>query len=109
MTASEALNITNGNNYRAEAIQYGIEELEEKIKRTASKGYRQCIVSFYSFPYGFTEFLKKHGEERKKEFKEYNIETELREYFTRNGFKFKRITDDICGGVRQDPYWVICW
>nr|DAW98060.1 MAG TPA: hypothetical protein [Bacteriophage sp.] len=39
----------------------------------------------------------------------YNIETELREYFTKNGFIFKRVTDDVCGGVRQDPYWIICW
>ena len=34
---------------------------------------------------------------------------ELREYFTKNGFTFKIVTDDICGGVRQDPYWIICW
>ena len=37
------------------------------------------------------------------------VEKELREYFTGNGFSFRYVTDDICGGVRQDPYWVICW
>lgn len=109
MLASEALAITNVNNYKNDAVQYGIKELEEKIKEHAEKGYRNCIVSFYSHPYGYRDFIEKYGEENKEHYKLYNIETELREYFTKNGFTFKRVINDICGGVRQDPYWIICW
>ena len=52
MLASEALSITNRNMYKTDAIEYGIKNLEEKIKRSAEKGYRKCIVDFCSFPYG---------------------------------------------------------
>ena len=52
-------------------------------------------------------FRKKYGDSEK--YCEFNVEKELREYFTGNGFSFRYVTDDICGGVRQDPYWVICW
>ena len=109
MLASEALAITNVNNYKNDAVKYGIKELEEKIIEYAENGYRNCIVSFYSHPYGYKDFVEKYGEKYKEHYKLYNIETELREYFTKNGFTFKRVTDDICGGVRQDPYWVIYW
>ena len=93
----------------AEVMGVNINELKEKIKEHAEKGYRNCIVSFYSHPYGYRDFIEKYGEENKEHYKLYNIETELREYFTKNGFTFKIVTDDICGGVRQDPYWIICW
>lgn len=109
MLASEALEITNANNYKNDAIQYGIKEIEDKIKEYAKRGYRSCTISFYSHPYGYMNFVEKYGEENKEHYKLYNIETELREYFTKNGFAFKRVIDDICGGVRQDPYWTICW
>ena len=42
MLASEALSITNRNMYKTDAIEYGIKNLEEKIKRSAEKGYRKC-------------------------------------------------------------------
>ena len=58
-------------------------------------------------PGPFKEFQKKYGDSEK--YCEFNVEKELREYFTGNGFSFRYVTDDICGGVRQDPYWVICW
>ena len=109
MLASEALNMTNSNSYRADAIQHGIENLESEIKQAALKGHRECIVSFYSFPYGYRKFVEKYGEENEEKYREYNIEVELRKYFEENGFIFKRITGDICGGVRQAPYWVIQW
>ncbi|MCB6806769.1 hypothetical protein PMN51_17740 [Blautia wexlerae] len=109
MLASEALSITNRNMYKTDAIEYGIKNLEEKIKRSAEKGYRKCIVDFCSFPYGYNDFVKKYGEENKEHHKLYEIEAELKEYFIKNGFTFKRVTDDICGGVLQAPYWIICW
>lgn len=110
MLASEALAISNTNVYKKAAVEYGIAELEKKIRRLAKKdGRRSCIVSFSSFPCGYTEFIEKYGEENKSHHKLYNIEKELREYFTKNEFTFKLVTDDICGGVRQDPYWIICW
>lgn len=58
MLASEALSITNRNMYKTDAIEYGIKNLEEKIKRSAEKGYRKCIVDFCSFPYGYNDFVK---------------------------------------------------
>ena len=84
MLASEALAITNVNNYKNDAVKYGIKELEEKIIEHAEKGYRNCIVSFYSHPYGYKDFVEKYGEKYKEHYKLYNIETELREYFTKS-------------------------
>lgn len=109
MLASEALSITNANNYKNAAVQYGISNLEQKIRDCAEKGCRSCIVDFSTYPCGYNKFVEKYGEENSKWYKLYDIETELREYFTKNGFTFKKVVDDICGGVRQDPYWTICW
>ena len=109
MLASEALAITNNNIYKMEAVQCGIENLEKRIKRAALNGLRNCIVDFDSYPCNIADFLAKHGEENREAFKHYNIECELREHFTKNGFKFKYVTDAVSGGVRQDPYWIICW
>lgn len=96
--------------YKASAIQYGIEEVKKRIRRAELEGCSNCVVWFYSFPCDtYREFIEKYGEENKKEFREYNIETELREYFTRCGFTFERVTDDVWCGVKQAPYWIICW
>lgn len=92
MLASDVLKITN-ESPRMEAIKKQIEHMEEKIKKWATKGYRNCIADFY--------YYNKDGG--------YNLETEIKEHFTNNGFTFKLITDDVCGGVRQSPYWIICW
>lgn len=93
MTAKDALNITTNNLDRERALNRHIENLEAKITRFAELGRRDCIVEFYSYRPGGG----------------YNFEVEIKEYFTNNGFTFKRITDDVCGGVRQAPYWIICW
>lgn len=88
MFASEALELTNKSN-RIEAIKKRIFYMEEKIKKNAKEGYRYCIADF------------KWGG--------YDLEKEIKEYFTKNGFTFKLITNDICGGVLQSPYWIVCW
>ena len=93
LLASEVLKMMN-ESPRIEATKKKIEQMEKKIKDHALRGYRSCIVDFYYY---------------NKDFSGYNLETEIKEYFTKNGFTFKLITDDICGGVRQDPYWTICW
>lgn len=109
MTAEEARRISNENTYREDAVRYGIEEMNKKIERVVLEGRRDCMADFYNFPCGYKDFEKKYGKENRGEYKRYNIETEIREYFTKNGFLFKYITDDVCGGVKQDPYWKICW
>ena len=49
MLASEALSITNRNMYKTDAIEYGIKNLEEKIKRSAEKGYENVLLTFVVF------------------------------------------------------------
>lgn len=93
MLASDVLKITN-ESPRMEAIKKQIEHMEEKIKKWATKGHRYCIADFYYY---------------NKDFSGYNLEKEIKEYFKNNGFTFKLITDDVCCGVRQSPYWIICW
>lgn len=93
LLASEALKMTNNDN-RMKALEEHILRMEEKIKTWATKGRRNCIVDFYYY---------------NKDFSGYNFENEVKEYFTKNGFTFKLITDDVCGGVLQSPYWIICW
>ena len=93
LLASEVLKMMN-ESPRIEATKKQIERMEKKIKDYALRGHRSCIVDFYYY---------------NKDFSGYNLETEIKEYFTKNGFTFKLVTDDICGGVRQDPYWTICW
>ena len=109
MLASEALAITNNNNFKADAVQYGIKSIEDKIRENATRGNRNCIIRFLHHPCVYRDFVSKYGEDHKDDYKLYDVEQEIREYFTNNGFKFRLITDDICGGVRQDPYWTICW
>lgn len=107
MTAEEMRKISDGCSLRKNAVDYGIKTIEEKMMEYAKRGFRECYVSFNHHPGPFKEFQKKYGDNEK--YCEFNVEKELREYFTGNGFSFRYVTDDICGGVRQDPYWVICW
>lgn len=93
MLASEVLKMTN-ESPRIEATKKQIERMEEKIKKWATKGHRSCISDFYYY---------------NKDFSGYNLEKEIKEHFTKNGFTFKLVTDDVCGGVLQSPYWIICW
>lgn len=110
MTAIEALELTNNNHYKKDAIEYGIKTIESEIKEYATKGERSCIIRFLHHPGAYRrDFVPKYGEENKEHHKLYNVERELREYFTSQGFTFRLVTNDICGGVRQDPYWTICW
>ena len=97
------------NSYRADAVQDAIATIEKKIKDYATRGNRNCYVSFYSHPGGHKDFIQKYGEEHHDDYKLYDVEQEIREYFTKNGFTFKLVTNDVCGGVRQDMYWTICW
>ena len=46
MLASEALAITNVNNYKNDAVQYGIKELEEKIKEHARRDIETVLLAF---------------------------------------------------------------
>ena len=88
MTANEARELTNTSN-RNYLVEKRINSIEERIRRSATEGYRKCVADFCSCGY--------------------NLEKEIKEHFNKNGFTFKLITDDVCGGVLQDPYWVICW
>ena len=108
MNANEARELM-GKSFRADAVQYAIKTTEDKIRDYATRGNRSCYISFYSHPGGYKNFIQKYGEEHHDDYKQYNVEKEIKEYFTKNGFAFKLVTDDICGGVRQDPYWTICW
>lgn len=109
LMASEALEITNKNTYKMDAVIYGIKCLENKIRKYAKSGKRNCIVEFYVFPDTHKKFISKYGTENEKYYKGYDIETELKSYFENNGFRFKRIVGEVCGGVVQAPYWIICW
>lgn len=109
MLASEALAITNKNTYRTDAVNYGIKKLENNIKYYAELGRRECTCSFYAFPDTYSNFVEKYGKENRKHYSEYDIEVELKSYFEKNGFRFKRIVGENCDGVIQDPYWKICW
>ena len=108
ITANEARELMK-KSFREDAINYGIQSIEKYIREYATQGKRNCIVSFYKYPYGYNDFIKKYGKEHHEDYRQYDVEIEIKEYFTKNGFCFKLIKDDICGGVRQDPYWVICW
>lgn len=106
MTAKEALKITMDSNHYKEAVEYGIKLLEEKIRDAALSGERECtIANFYAPPGPSKEFFKKHGEEAKYKF--YDVEKDMKKYFTKNGFRFEYITNTVCGGAYQDPYWVV--
>ena len=109
MTVQEARALTEGNTYRTIAINYAISTIESTIRSRAEKGARSCIVDFMWHPNGFNKFIEQFGEDQKDRYVPFNVEQEVKEHFTRNGFSFKYVTDDICGGVRQDPYWIICW
>ena len=108
MNVNEARELMKSS-FREDAVTYAIKNLENKIREWATKGYRNCIVSFYSYPGGYNDFIQKYGEDNRNNHKQFNVEQEIKEHFTKNGFTFKLVTDDICGGVRQDPYWIICW
>lgn len=94
MTADEARKLMLESE-RKNAVDHKIKMIENKIRENAKRGNRSCIVSFFSY--------------NSKSSPEFDLETEIKEYFVGNGFSFKLITDDICGGVRQSPYWTICW
>lgn len=93
MLASEALKLVN-DSPRMEAVKKQIERMENKIKDYATSGQRSCFAEFYYYTPNSSV---------------YNLEKEIKEHFTKNGFTFKLVTDDVCGGVLQSPYWIICW
>lgn len=105
---NEARELMN-NSFRKNAVEDAIKCLEAKIKDSATRGNRSCYVSFYSYPGGYNDFIQKYGKEHHDDYKSYDVEKEIKEHFTKNGFTFRLVTDDVCGGVRQDPYWTICW
>ena len=109
MTANDALKIVNENVYRDKAIRYRICTIEDEITAKAHEGKRSCIIDFESCPGLRRDFIKIFGEEAMDKYLYYDVEREIRDYFEPRGFKFKLVTDAINGGVRQDPYWTICW
>ena len=109
MNANEARELMRQNCFKMDAIQYAIERIEQDITEHALKGNRCCLVTFNKHPYGYAKFVEKYGKDNVDNYKTYDVEQEVKEHFTKEGFEFKLIRDDICGGVRQDPYWVICW
>ena len=109
ITAEEIRNLSLSS-YRKDAIKTAIEHIENDIKRAAKNQRRETYVNFYAFPGDCDDFCNKYGEDARKEYyRLYNVEQEVKEAFRKQKFSFKLITDDICGGVRQDPYWVIRW
>lgn len=108
MTANEARELMK-DSFRTDAIQDAIATIEGNIKKYAAKGHRSCYVSFYSHPGGYNDFISKYGKEHHNDYKMYDVKEEVVEYFANNGFNFKYVTDCILGGVRQDPFWEICW
>ncbi len=109
MTANEARMLTEDNQYRMDAVEYGIFCTEEKIRKAATGGEKSCLINFWYYPNGYLKFEEKYGPDTRTHYKQYDVESELREYFTKNGFKFRYVTDLVLGGVRQDPFWEICW
>lgn len=93
MTAKEALFLTNENIERNKCLEKHICYLNNKIKKMATRGNRHCIVNFYYYTVDGG----------------YNFKNETFEHFENNGFSFELIRDDVCGGVKQDPYWIIKW
>ncbi len=110
MTAQEALNITKSNPYKEDAVLYAIKNIEESIRKSAENGNRSCMVDFRAYPGRCQDFCSRYGEDKRADFyRAYDVETEVREYFTKNGFSFRLVTDLVLGGVRQSPFWEICW
>lgn len=110
VTLAEQMKIlSKENRYKKDAFESAKEYMEREIKFYARKGKRSRLIDFEWLPGRRDDFLKKYGEEQKDEYRHYNIEEELREYFGKEGFTFKHVTDAVSGGVRQDPYWIICW
>lgn len=107
MTANDARNLVSKCTQYGDALNHAINVLEEKITANSSMGRRECIVSFHWYPDPYKNFVDKYGKDA--QYRTYNVEQGIREYFSNNGFVFKYVTDDICGGVRQDPYWTINW
>lgn len=109
ITAEEMRSISNQNSFRVDAIESAISRLEDRIRTIAKTGERSCFADFYSYPGAYAEFAKKYGPDSISDYKQYNVEEEVKAHFEKAGFTFKLIKDDICGGVRQDPYWVVYW
>lgn len=109
MTAKDAAEIAMSNYYRKDAAEYAICTIEKRIRSYAEKGERECLIDFWNHPFGYLDFEKKYGKDKRDFYKQYNVEKEVREYYESKGFIFKLVTDFICGGVRQDPFWVIRW
>ena len=110
MTLAEQMKtLSKENRYKKDAFEFEKEYMKRKIELYAKRGERSCLIDFECLPGKRSDFLKKYGEKQKDEYRHYNIEEELREYFGKEGFAFKHVTDAVSGGVRQDPYWIICW
>ena len=109
MTAKDAAEIAMSNDYRKDAAECAICTIEKRIKSHAENGERSCLIDFWAHPFGYLEFEKKYGSDKRDFYKQYDVEKEIRKYFESKGFVFKLVTDFICGGVRQAPFWTICW
>lgn len=105
MTATEARALSERNAYKSEAIEEGIKDINEKIKEHAAKGDDKCCISFYHYPGAYKDFIAKHGINANKNYKVFNIEAELKEYFTKpeQGYTFRYVTNGYSG------FWEICW
>lgn len=107
--ASEMLQLTNSNSYKQDAVNEAIKRTKDKIKNCAQRGERSCYIDFGCMPGGYQDFIDKYGKEAHDQYRRYDVETELRNYFSNEGFSFRRVSDLVLGGVRQDPFWKICW
>ena len=76
--------ISESYSLRKDAVDYGIKTIEEKMTEYAKRGLRECYVSFHYHPGPFKEFKEKYGDS--EEYREFDVEKEIREYFTGNGF-----------------------
>ena len=47
MLASEALAITNNNNFKADAVQYGIKSIEDKIEKMQREVTEIALFAFF--------------------------------------------------------------
>ena len=107
--ADQMRTLSEENLYKKDAFEYAKQETKRLIELYAKKGERSCPINFAYVPGNKGVFLEKYGEQNEREWRSYDVEQEMREYFENEGFTFKYITNEINGGVRQDPYWRICW
>lgn len=107
--ADQMRTLSKENPYKKEAFECAKQYTKRLIESYAKNGKRSCPITFECVPGNKGIFLEKYGEQNEREWRRYDIEQEMREYFENEGFTFKYITNAINGGVRQDPYWTICW